>query len=117
LQKCLILTATEDIRQSPPGLMIQRLPEPPRLCFAAHKRPHLVQFGLCYLVNYHCGVYSPTSWRKSGVHLVDLRDLFLSVVITVVGLTPSTRAVSRMPLPFSAMSTICRLTSGNRPLF
>src|SRR5215510_8499230 len=42
--------------------------------------------------------------------------LFLRVLITVIGLTPSTRAVSRMPLPFSAMSTICRLTSGNRPV-
>src|SRR5262245_1867167 len=39
---------------------------------------------------------------------------FLRVLITVIGLTPSTRAVSRTPLPFSAMSIICRLTSGNR---
>ena len=33
-----------------------------------------------------------------------------------VGLTPSSRAVSRTPLPLSSISTTCRLTSGNRPL-
>jgi hypothetical protein len=32
----------------------------------------------------------------------------LSVVSPVVGLTPSTRAVSRMPLAFRAISTICQ---------
>jgi hypothetical protein len=34
---------------------------------------------------------------------------FLRVLITVIGLTPSTRAVSRMPLLLSAMSIICPL--------
>src|SRR5262245_39429962 len=36
---------------------------------------------------------------------------FFRVMITVLGLTPSTRAVSRMPLPFSAISTIRCLTA------
>ena len=40
------------------------------------------------------------------IHLVELRFLFLSSLITVVGLTCNTRAVSRMPLAFIAMSTI-----------
>ena len=35
--------------------------------------------------------------------------------ITVAGLT-LTRAVSRIPLPFSAMSTICCFTAGRRRL-
>jgi hypothetical protein len=34
-------------------------------------------------------------------------------LITVVGLTCNTRAVSRMPLAFMAISTICCLTSGD----
>src|SRR5262249_45287846 len=42
---------------------------------------------------------------------------FLAVLITVIGLMPSTRAVSRMPQPLSALSTICRLVSGNRPVW
>src|SRR5262245_41218550 len=37
--------------------------------------------------------------------------LFFSSLMTVVGLTWSTRAVSRIPLAFIAMSTICCLTS------
>jgi hypothetical protein len=41
---------------------------------------------------------------------------FLRVVITVIGLTPSTRAVSRMPLPLSAISIIYCLTSGTHPV-
>jgi hypothetical protein len=38
---------------------------------------------------------------------------FFNSLITVVGLTCSTRAVSRMPLAFRAISTICCFTSGD----
>jgi hypothetical protein len=38
-----------------------------------------------------------------------LRCLFLSSLMTVVGLTCNTRAVSRIPLAFMATSTICSL--------
>ena len=41
------------------------------------------------------------------MHLVELRCLFLSALMTVVGLTCKTRAVSRIPLAFMAISTIC----------
>src|SRR3989454_7688968 len=37
--------------------------------------------------------------------------------MTVVGLTLKTRAVSRIPLPLRAMSTICCFTAGRRPWF
>src|SRR5215217_4007958 len=40
---------------------------------------------------------------------------FFSSVMTVLVLTCKTRAVSRMPLAFIAMSTICFLTSGDCP--
>src|SRR5215510_9857584 len=97
--------------------MIQRPPQPPRVLLAADKRPHLVQFSLLHLANYHRRGGSLTTRHQGRVHLVERRRFFLRVLITVVGLTPSTRAVSRMPLPLSAMSTICRLTSGNRPVW
>jgi hypothetical protein len=38
---------------------------------------------------------------------------FFNSVRTVVGLTCNTRAVSRMPLAFMAISTICRLMAGD----
>jgi hypothetical protein len=43
------------------------------------------------------------------MHLGQLRRLFLSSLMTVVGLTCNTRAVSRIPLAFMATSTICSL--------
>ena len=57
-----------------------------------------------------------TNSQQGGIHLVERLRFFWRVVRTVVGLTPSTRAVSRIPLPLSAISTICFLTSGCRPL-
>jgi|SRR5581483_5489847 len=81
------------------GLMIQRFPPPPRRFLAADKRPHFVQLSFFYLAEHHGGWCSFTSTHKSGGHRVKRRGFFLRVVITVVGLTPSTRAVSRMPLP------------------
>ena len=47
------------------------------------------------------------------VHLLECRFLFFSSLMTVVGLTCSTCAVSRMPLAFIAISTICCLTAGD----
>src|SRR5688572_24776957 len=44
------------------------------------------------------------------------RRLVFKVSMTVVGLIPSTRAVSRIPLPFKAISTICCLTTCRKPL-
>jgi hypothetical protein len=46
------------------------------------------------------------------IHRVQVRRLFVNSLITVVGLTCHTRAVSRTPLAFMAISTIGCLTSG-----
>jgi hypothetical protein len=46
---------------------------------------------------------------------VQRRRFVLSVVSILVGLTPRTRAVSRIPLPWSTISTIYRLPSGTQP--
>lgn len=53
--------------------------------------------------------------QQSPVYLFEVRRLFFSVSITMLVLIPSTRAVSRMPLPFIAISLICCFTSFNRP--
>lgn len=116
LQQRLIRPPAKDIRSYPARLMSQRSPQPPGVFLAANKRPHLVQFRCRYLANHHCGRCSLTNSQQGGVHLVEHTRFFLRALITVMGLTPRTRAVSRMPLPLSAMSTICRLTSGNRPV-
>src|SRR5947207_3174264 len=96
--------------------MIECPPQPPRVLLAADKRPHLIQLRLLHLANHYRGCCALTTTHQGRVHLLERRRFFLRVVMIVVGLTPSTRAVSRMPPPLSAMSTICRLTSGNRPM-
>jgi hypothetical protein len=55
--------------------------------------------------------------RQHGLmHLLEVRFLFFSSFMTVVGLTGNTRAVLRMPLAFKAISTICGCTSGDGPV-
>jgi hypothetical protein len=49
------------------------------------------------------------------VYLVEGRFLFFSSVMTVLVLMRKTRAVSRIPLAFIAMSTICSCTAGACP--
>ena len=116
LQSRLVLSPTKDIRQYPARLLIERPPEPPRVLLAADKRPPLVHFRALHLAHHHRGCCSLTTKHQGRVHLVERRRFFLRVVIPVVGLTPNTRAVSRRPLPFSAISTIYRFTSGNHPV-
>ncbi len=45
--------------------------------------------------------------------VVQLRLLFFNSFVTVLVLTCNTRAVSRIPLAFMAISTMCCLTSGD----
>src|SRR5712691_2336295 len=63
---------------------------------------------------------SPRLWGEMlqycVIHLVEVRFLFFSSLMTVGGLTCNTRAVSRIPLAFIAISTICCLTSGDWPV-
>src|SRR5882724_4456434 len=49
------------------------------------------------------------------IHRLEVRFFFFNSLMTVLGLTCNTRAVSRMPLAFRAISTICRLISGDWP--
>src|SRR5262245_45177007 len=94
-QKCLILSPTKAISHHPTRLMIKSSPQRSRLLLAADKRPHFIQFRPLYLAHHHRGCCSLTARHQGGVHLVERTRFFLSVVITVVGLTPRTRAVSR----------------------
>ncbi len=64
---------------------------------------------LCQLVSttdLHLHVLWGEMLQDRLIYLLELRFLFFSSLITVVGLMCNTRAVSRMPLAFMAMSTI-----------
>jgi hypothetical protein len=117
VQQRLLLTPTKAIHHPPTCLMSQRLPQPPRRFLAADKGPHVVPLSFPDLADHHRGGGSFPSSHQRGVHGGQRRRFFLRVVSTVVGRTPRTRAVSRMPLPLSAISPICCLTSGSHPVW
>ena len=87
--------------------------------FRLHKTPHFVELGaeptthlqLIRAPDFHLDLLGMQDRQHRMIHRLQLRLFFFSSLMTVVGLTCSTRAVSRMPLAFIAMSTICCLTS------
>jgi hypothetical protein len=123
LEKHLILPSSKDIRQYAPTVMIDRVPQPPRRRFLPHETPHLIQLRrqpatprqLVSATDFHLHVFWAQVLHDRLIHLLERRFLFFNSFRTVVGLTCNTRAVSRIPLAFMAISTICCLTSGDWP--
>src|SRR5881275_715808 len=82
--------------------------------FAVHVAPHLVELGaepptylqLIRTPYLHLDLLGLEVLQRAMIHRVQVRCLFFNSLITVVGLTCNTRAVSRMPLAFIATSTI-----------
>jgi hypothetical protein len=97
------------------------VPQPARVCFAAHVTPHFIEFGgqptpsIQFLgaADRHLYLLGMQDLEQWLVHVLECRFLFFSSVMTVLVLMCNTRAVSRIPLAFSAMSTICCLISGD----
>ena len=87
--------------------------------FRLHKTPHFVELGaqstthlqLIRTPDFHLDLLGIYDRQHRMIHRLQLWLFFFSSLMTVVGLTWSTRAVSRMPLAFIAMSTICCLIS------
>jgi hypothetical protein len=113
-EKNFVLTPTEHIGQDLPCVMVDGVPEPAWMGFLAHVTPHIVT--LCaqptrrlqfvrtgYLHRDRLGL-RVRQYRV--VHLGQIRCLVLSSLSPGVGLTWNTRAVSRRPLAFMAISTI-----------
>jgi hypothetical protein len=92
--------------------------------FAAHVTPHFIPFNgllvFCnlkiffYFDDVHLNLFGCSHLQERVIDRLQIRCFFNSL-ITVAVLIPKTRAVSRTPLPFKAMSMICRLISGKRP--
>ena len=85
--------------------------------FRLHKTPHFValraepttHLQLIYAPDFHLNLLGMHGRQHVMMHRLHLRRFFFNSLMTVVGLTGSTRAVSRLPLAFIAMSTICGL--------
>jgi hypothetical protein len=113
--KDFIRSTPEYIGQDDPSQMINGMPQPALVGFAPDKTPHLIDLRGRYSAHLDRNRFGATPVHDA---LVDLRKgsgLFFNSRITVFGLTCSTRAISRTPLPLSVMSTICCFTPGKRP--
>src|SRR5207253_9037638 len=109
-QKDLILAATKDVGEDSASAVIYRMPEPAWCFLVADETPHFIDFGFVYFLNVHCKVvwiYAPEQRR---VDRLENPFLFFNSLSTVSLLIPNTRAVSRIPLPLSVRSMICRFT-------
>src|SRR5262252_10850791 len=112
-----VFASSEHIRQHLPAVVINGVPEPARMRFRLHKTPHFVELRaepmphlqLIRAPDFHLNLLGMHGRQHVMIHRLQLRRFFFSSLMTVVGLTWSTRAVSRMPLAFIAMSTICCL--------
>ena len=99
------------------------VPQPTRIRFFAHITLHFVKLGaeptmhlkLIRTPDVHFHVLGIQGRQHAMIHRLQLRLFFFSSLMTVVGLTCKTRAVSRIPLAFMAMSTICCFTAGDWP--
>src|SRR5215468_9452270 len=112
-----VFASSEHIRQHLPGVVINGVPEPARMRFRLHKTPHVVERRaeptthlqrIC-APDFHLNLLGMHGRQHVMMHRLQLRRFFFSALMTVVGLTCRTRAVSRMPRAFIAMSTICSL--------
>ena len=103
--------------------MINGVPSPARIGFAAYVAPHLVELGAeptmhlqrIRTPDLHFNRLRMQVLQHAMIYRLQVRCLFFNSLITVVGLTCQTRAVSRIPLACIAMSTICCCTPGNGP--
>ena len=102
-------------------MVINGMPYPTWIRVAAHVAPHLVELGAeptthlqrIRMPSLHLDLPGMAVRPHALMHCWHVRRLFLNSLITVVGLMCNTRAGSRRPLAFMALSTICCVTSGD----
>ena len=115
-QKNRVFPVAEHIGKDLPRGVVKRMPKPALGPFVADVAPHPVQFGILNPLNVNGNIIGVQGLQELAVDGFEALLFFFSSLMTVFGLTRNTRAVSRMPLPLSAMSIIRPLTSGRSPL-
>src|SRR5215470_10831174 len=88
------------------------MPQPALLVLLPHIGPHLINFCFINPLDDHVHIVRMQHVEEQLVHRTECSLFFFNVLMTVVGLIFSTRAVSRIPLPLRLMSTICSLIAG-----
>src|ERR671918_3204655 len=112
-QKDLVFVLSQHIGKHLPTAVINRMPQPALIFFLAYKAPHFIHLRLVYSDDLYSHLLYSQGLQQSVVDRLKGGFFFFNSWITVVGLISKTRAVSRMPLPLSAISIIFSLISGN----
>jgi hypothetical protein len=116
LHKHVVLTPAKNIRQDFTRVVIDRMPQPALFLLLPHIGPHLIDVRLINALDHH-GYIIRMQYVEERLVRRDERSLFFfKGLMTVVGLIFNTRAVSRIPLPWRLISTLCSLIAGARPL-
>ena len=109
---------SKGIRQYLAACMINSMPQPPLVTLFTYITPHLVHlrfFNNSFNLNINI-IYIKTINQRC-IYCLNLRCFFFNSEITVDVLILSTRAVSRIPLPFNAISTTFSFVSRNLPVY
>jgi hypothetical protein len=78
--------------------------------------PHRIDFRFLSSLEHHIHLVRMQHGEQRLVHRGEGRLFFFNVCMTVVGLLCNPRAVSRLPLPWTLIATICSLIAGAPPL-
>ena len=109
-----ILPSPEHERQDTSAHCVDGIPKPALVLFVADVTPLFVSLNIYRRIKQMPNFHGDLTRTDRGVHRDDLSGLFFSVAITVFLPMPKTLAVSRMPLPFMAISTACSLMPGSQ---
>jgi hypothetical protein len=106
LRKDRIGSGPQDIGQDHTSKVINRMPQPTLVCFAAHKTPHLIHFGGLHTADLYRDRLGTAPFNDGLVNVGEESRLFFNSPMTVVGLICRTRPISLTPLPLRVISTI-----------
>ena len=105
----------EPLRQDHPRQMSTRRPQPARRRFALHATPPLLHFCSLAPADLSRHRVGPAPCHDGFVDSGERAGLFFNSPLPVVGLTCSTRAIARTPLPLRGIATLCCFTVGRPP--
>jgi hypothetical protein len=114
LYEACVLTCAQHLGEDDSRVLIHGMPAPSLLGLLPHNTPHVVNGSVFHGGDFdeHLAGLQPLE-RDLG-DVLKRRRLFLNAAMTVVGLRCSTRAISRIPLPWRVISRMCCVTAGMR---
>nr|WP_240761771.1 hypothetical protein [Nitrosococcus wardiae] len=109
-QKDGVLMGSQNVGQHLPTAVVDGMPPLAWMGFLSHKIPHFIDLRFLNPQHLHLYLLCSQTLQQREVDRLKAGLFFFSSMNTVQGLISKTRAISRIPLPLSAISMICCLT-------